>query len=217
MSTPLPLWLIPALPLAGFLVNGLLGTRLGKRFVSVIGVGSVGAATMVAYGRLLPYLAGDHAPVVERVTDWITAGDFAAEIAFRLDPLSALMLSFVTFVGFLIHVYSIGYMRHDESDAGYARFFAYLNLFMFSMLTLVLAQNFLLMFVGWEGVGLCSYLLIGYYYDQEYAAAAGRKAFVANRIGDWGFLLGMFGLVFYFDTLDYDRIFRPAAAAYSWS
>ncbi|HTO88685.1 MAG TPA: NADH-quinone oxidoreductase subunit L [Thermoanaerobaculia bacterium] len=212
MSSPLPLWLIPALPLTGFLVNGLLGTRLGKRFVSVIGVGSVGAATLVAYGRLLPYLAGDHAPVVERVTDWIAAGDFAAEIAFRLDPLSALMLSFVTFVGFLIHVYSIGYMRHDESDAGYARFFAYLNLFMFSMLTLVLAQNFLLMFVGWEGVGLCSYLLIGYYYDQEYAAAAGRKAFVVNRIGDWGFLLGMFGLVFYFDTLDYDRIFRTAAA-----
>jgi NADH-quinone oxidoreductase subunit L len=212
MSTPLPLWLIPALPLAGFLLSALLGTRLGKRFVTVIGVGAVGAATLVAYSRLVPYLAGDHAPVVERVADWISAGDFAADIAFRLDPLSALMLSFVTFVGFLIHVYSIAYMRHDESDAGYARFFAYLNLFMFSMLTLVLAQNFLLMFVGWEGVGLCSYLLIGYYYEQEYAATAGRKAFVANRIGDWGFLLGMFGLVYYFDTLDYDRIFRTAAA-----
>ena len=211
MSASLPLWLVPALPLAGFLVNGLLGTRLGKRFVTVVGVGSVGLATLAAYGRLLPYLAGDHAPVVERVADWITVGDFSAPIAFRLDPLSALMTSFVTFVGFLIHVYSVGYMRHDETDAGYARFFAYLNLFMFSMLMLVLAQNFLLMFVGWEGVGLCSYLLIGYYYEDPVAPAAGRKAFVVNRIGDWGFLLGMFGLVYHFGTLDYDGIFKAAA------
>ncbi|MGE5277097.1 MAG: NADH-quinone oxidoreductase subunit L [Acidobacteriota bacterium] len=211
MSAALPLWLVPALPLAGFLVNGLLGTKLGKRFVSVVGVGSVGLATLAAYGRLLPFFAGDHAPVVERVADWITAGDFSAPIAFRLDPLSALMTSFVTFVGFLIHVYSIGYMRHDETDAGYARFFAYLNLFMFSMLMLVLAQNFLLMFVGWEGVGLCSYLLIGYYYEDPVAPAAGRKAFVVNRIGDWGFLLGMFGLVYHFGTLDYDGIFKTAA------
>jgi NADH-quinone oxidoreductase subunit L len=211
MSAPLPLWLIPALPLAGFLVNGLLGTRLGKRFVSVVGVGSVGAATLVAYARLVPYLSGDRAPVIERVADWIRAGDFSAEIAFRLDPLSALMIGFVTFVAFLIHVYSIGYMRHEATDAGYARFFAYLNLFMFSMLTLVLAQNFLLMFVGWEGVGLCSYLLIGYYFDQPFAPAAGTKAFVVNRIGDWGFLLGMFGLVFQFGTLDYDRVLGAAA------
>jgi NADH-quinone oxidoreductase subunit L len=212
MTTPLPLWLIPALPLAGFLVNGLLGTRLGKRFVSVIGVGSVGASTLVAYSRLLPYLAGDHAPVVERVGEWIRAGDFSAEIAFRLDPLSALMIGFVTFVAFLIHVYSIGYMRHEATDAGYARFFAYLNLFMFSMLTLVLAQNLLLLFVGWEGVGLCSYLLIGYDYDKPFAPAAGKKAFVMNRIGDWGFLLGMFGLVFQFGSLDYDRVLAGAAA-----
>ncbi|HTO76474.1 MAG TPA: NADH-quinone oxidoreductase subunit L [Thermoanaerobaculia bacterium] len=207
----LPLWLIPALPLAGFLACGLFGTRLGKRFVSVVGVGSVGLATVAAFSRLVPYLGGDHAPVVERVSSWITAGDFRAEIAFRLDPLSALMLSFVTFVGFLIHVYSTGYMHHDETDAGYARFFSYLNLFMFSMLTLVLAQNFLLMFVGWEGVGLCSYLLIGYYYEQPFAPAAGKKAFVVNRIGDWGFLLGMFGLATQFGTLDYDGVFQAAA------
>ncbi len=207
----LPLWLIPALPLAGFLACGLLGTRLGKRFVSVVGVGSVGLATLAAFFRLVPYLGGDHAPAVERVASWIAAGDFRAEIAFRLDPLSALMLSFVTFVGFLIHVYSTGYMHHDETDAGYARFFSYLNLFMFSMLTLVLAQNFLLMFVGWEGVGLCSYLLIGYYYEQPFAPAAGKKAFVVNRIGDWGFLLGMFGLVTQFGTLDYDGVFQAAA------
>jgi NADH-quinone oxidoreductase subunit L len=209
---PLPLWLIPALPLAGFLLNGLLGTRLGKRFVGVVGIGSVGAATVVAFARLFPYLAGDHAPIVERVGEWIRAGDFSADIAFRLDPLSALMIGFVTFVGFLIHVYSIGYMRHEATDAGYARFFAYLNLFMFSMLTLVLAQNLLLLFVGWEGVGLCSYLLIGYYYDKPIASAAGKKAFVVNRIGDWGFLLGLFGLVFQFGSLDYDRVLAGAAA-----
>jgi NADH-quinone oxidoreductase subunit L len=221
MSASLPLWLIPALPLAGFLVNGLLGTKLGKRFVSIVGVGSVGLATLVAFTRLyqyvfvLPRLSGDvngHGiTLVESVANWIAAGDFTAEIAFRIDPLSALMTSFVTFVGFLIHVYSIGYMRHDETDAGYARFFAYLNLFMFSMLMLVLAQNFLLMFVGWEGVGLCSYLLIGYYYEQAFAPSAGKKAFVVNRIGDWGFLLGMFGLVSQFGTLDYDRVFTAAA------
>jgi NADH-quinone oxidoreductase subunit L len=211
MSGTLRLWLIPALPLAGFLVSILAGRRLGKRFVTAVGVGSVGLATLTAYSRLIPYLRGNRAPIVETAAGWIAAGEFSADLAFRLDPLSALMLSFVTFVGFLIHVYSIGYM-HEETDAGYARFFAYLNLFMFSMLTLVLAQNFLLMFVGWEGVGLCSYLLIGYYYDQEYAASAGRKAFVVNRIGDWGFLLGMFGLVFVFGTLDYDGVFNAAAA-----
>jgi NADH-quinone oxidoreductase subunit L len=207
-----PLWLIPALPLAGFLLCGLLGKKLGKSFVSAVGVGSVGLATVAAYSRLLPFVFGSRAPVVETVGGWIAAGSFSVDIAFRLDALSALMTSFVTFVGFWIHVYSIGYMRHDESDAGYARYFAYLNLFMFSMLTLVLAQNFLLLFVGWEGVGLCSYLLIGYYYEREYAAAAGKKAFVVNRIGDFGFLLGMFGLFSLFQSLDFDRVFSTAAA-----
>jgi NADH-quinone oxidoreductase subunit L len=208
----LPLWLIPALPLAGFAVNGLLGKKLGKSFVSAVGTGSVGLATAVAFARLIPFLSGDHAPVVERIASWISAGGFSADIALRLDPLSALMTSFVTFVGFWIHVYSVGYMRNDETEAGYARYFAYLNLFMFAMLTLVLAQNFLLLFVGWEGVGLCSYLLIGYYYDRQYAADAGRKAFIVNRIGDFGFLLGMFGLFSLFGSLDFDRVF-PAAAA----
>jgi NADH-quinone oxidoreductase subunit L len=208
----LPLWLIPALPLAGFAVNGLLGKKLGKSFVTAVGTGSVGLATAVAFARILPYLSGDHAPVVEKVASWISAGGFSADIALRLDPLSALMTSFVTFVGFWIHVYSVGYMRHDETEAGYARYFAYLNLFMFAMLTLVLAQNFLLLFVGWEGVGLCSYLLIGYYYDRQYAADAGKKAFIFNRIGDFGFLLGMFGIFSLFDSLDFDRVF-PAAAA----
>ncbi len=208
----LPLWLVPALPLAGFLVCGLLGKRLGKSFVSAVGAGSVGLATVAAYARLIPFAAGSHEPVVEHLSGWISAGDFSVELSFRLDVLSALMTSFVTFVGFWIHVYSIGYMRHDETDAGYARYFAYLNLFMFSMLTLVLAQNFVLLFVGWEGVGLCSYLLIGYSYEKEYAAAAGKKAFVVNRIGDFGFLLGMFGLFTLFQSLDFDRVFQSAAA-----
>src|SRR5262249_19940811 len=212
MSSPLSLWLIPALPLLGFLACLLLGKKLGKSFVSIAGAGSVGLATIVAYSRLIPFFSGGHAPVVERLGPWITAGNFAADFALRLDSLSAVMTSFVTFVGFLIHVYSIGYMRHDETEAGYARYFSYLNLFMFSMLILVLGNNFLLMFVGWEGGGLCSYLLIGYYYEREYAASAGKKAFVVNRIGDFGFLLGMFGLFTLFGSLDFDRVF-PAAAA----
>ncbi|HLN58582.1 MAG TPA: NADH-quinone oxidoreductase subunit L [Thermoanaerobaculia bacterium] len=212
MTSVLPLWLVPALPLAGFLVNVLLGKRLGKSFVSAVGVGSVGLATAAAYARLVPFFTGDHAAIVETIAPWFSAGGFSADLSMRLDPLSALMTSFVTFVGFWIHVYSVGYMRHDETEAGYARYFAYLNLFMFAMLVLVLAQNFVMMFVGWEGVGLCSYLLIGYYYERQYAADAGKKAFVVNRIGDFGFLLGMFGLFSLFSSLDFDRVFTAAAA-----
>lgn len=205
------LWTVPLLPLAGFLANGLLGTRLGKRFVSIVGVGTVGLATLAAYSRLIPFFTGDRAPVIERLAGWIVAGDFSVDFSLLLDPLSALMVSFVTFVGFLIHVYSVGYMSHDETDAGYARYFAYLNLFMFSMLVLVVADNFLLMFVGWEGVGLCSYLLVGYYYERRYAASAGRKAFIVNRIGDFGFLLGVFGVFGLFGTLDFGKVFGAAA------
>jgi NADH-quinone oxidoreductase subunit L len=212
--TGLALWVIPILPLAGFALNGLLGTRLGKSFVSAVGVGSAGLATLAAYSRLIPYLsAGGGTPQIEVYGSWIVAGPLSIDLSFRLDPLSALMLSFVTFVGFLIHLYSVGYMHHDETDAGYARYFAYLNLFLFAMLTLVLAESFPLMFVGWEGVGLCSYLLVGYYYDREYAAAAGKKAFVVNRIGDFGFLLGMFGIFTTFGSLNYAEVFGKAAAS----
>jgi len=207
------LWVIPVIPLVGFALNGLLGTRLGKGFVSAVGVGSAGLATLAAYSRLIPYLSsGGGTPVIEPYGSWIVAGSLSIDLSFRLDPLSALMLSFVTFVGFLIHVYSVGYMHHDETDAGYARYFAYLNLFLFAMLVLMLAETFLLMFVGWEGVGLCSYLLVGYYYDREYAAAAGKKAFVVNRIGDFGFLLGMFGLFTTFGSLSYSEVFGKAAS-----
>jgi NADH-quinone oxidoreductase subunit L len=208
-----PLWLVPALPLAGFLLCGLLGRRLGKPFVTSVGVGSVGVATLAAFARLVPYVArvfsGDSSAVVERYGSWIRAGDVAVDFAFRLDPLSALMLSFVTFVGFLIHVYSAGYMHEQK---GYWRYFAYLNLFMFSMLTLVLANNFLLLFVGWEGVGLCSYLLIAFDYEKESSARAGRKAFLTNRVGDFGFLIGVFLVLAVFGTLEFDRVL-PAVAA----
>ena len=206
-----PLWLIPAIPLAGFVVNILLGSRLGKRFVSVVGVGAAALATIAAYSRLLPFFAEGRRTAVETVASWIAVGGLNLDLSFRLDPLSALMISFVTFVGFLIHVYSIGYMRHDETDAGYARYFAYLNLFLFAMLVLVLGESFVLMFVGWEGVGLCSYLLVGYYYEREYAAAAGKKAFVVNRIGDYGFLLGMFGIFSLFGSLNYSEVFSRAS------
>ena len=137
-------------------------------------------------------------------------GEWFVDAAFRLDALSALMIAFVTFVGFLIHVYSVGYMGHEE---GYGRYFAYLNLFMFSMLVLVLGANFLVLFVGWEGVGLCSYLLIGYFYDKKYAVDAGTKAFVVNRIGDFGFILGIFGVMSLFGTLDFGKVFTAAAAS----
>ncbi len=205
-----PLWLVPALPLLGFLLCILFGSRLGKGFVAATGAGSVGLATVAAYSRLIPFVRGDHAPVVERISDWIAAGAFSVDLSLRLDPLSALMVSFVTFVGFLIHVYSIGYMRHDETEAGYARYFAYLNLFLFAMLVLVLANNFLLMFVGWEGVGLCSYLLIGYYYEKTFAADAGKKAFIVNRIGDFGFLVAMFMLFANIGVLDFAGVSAKA-------
>jgi NADH-quinone oxidoreductase subunit L len=181
-------------------------TRLpyGQRlFHGIVGVGSVGLAAVFAFAALVPYvLAGPEAavPVVQTAYHWMFAGDFGVDVAFRLDALSALMLSFVTFVGTLIHLYSVGYMQDEE---GYGRYFAYLNLFMFAMLTLVLAANLPLLFVGWEGVGLCSYLLIGYYYDKDFAAAAGKKAFIANRIGDFGVVLGIFGIFALFGTTDF--------------
>src|SRR5213079_1369054 len=138
-----------------------------------------------------------------------TLADFAIGFALRIDPLSCTMLLIVTWIGFLIHVYATGYMAHEE---GYTRFFTYLNLFMFMMLLLVLGANYMVMFVGWEGVGLCSYLLIGFYYDKNFAADAGKKAFVANRIGDFGFILGIFLIFNTFGTADYGKVFAAASA-----
>src|SRR5205807_4953395 len=140
--------------------------------------------------------------------NWIAAGDFHVPFGFYLDQLSTIMMLIVTGVGFLIHVYSIGYMEHE---GGYYRFFAYLNLFMFFMLTLVLANSYLLMFVGWEGVGLASYLLIGFFFLKDSAANAGKKAFIVNRIGDFAFLIGMFLIIQHFGSLNYDAVFGKIA------
>jgi NADH-quinone oxidoreductase subunit L len=205
------LWLIPILCLAGAGVNLLLGlVRARKPVVTAVGVGSVGAATLVTFVALWEYSRQPLEVLREAYFTWIAADTFVVDAAFQLDPLSAVMVAFVTFVGFLIHVYSIGYM-HDETDRGYARYFSYLNLFMFSMLVLVLGSNLPVLFVGWEGVGLCSYLLIGYYYEKDWCAAAGKKAFIVNRIGDFGFLLAIFACFAAFGTAEYQGMFGAVA------
>ncbi len=210
MTTALPLWLIPALPLAGFLVNGLLGRRLPRALVGLVACASVGAAFLVGllgFRDLLALAAGQR--VIEQVPFvWIQAGPFRSDFGLLLDPLSASLVLVVTGVGFLIHVYSTAYMEHDE---GFSRYFAYLNLFTFAMLVLVLANNYLLMFVGWEGVGLCSYLLIGFWYEKHSAANAGKKAFIVNRIGDVGFALGIMLVFTVFGSVAYTEVFPKAA------
>jgi NADH-quinone oxidoreductase subunit L len=203
------LWVIPALPLAAVLVNLAVGHRLGRRGVGALACGAVGlsfAWALVSVLRLAA-LPEAHRAIVESAWTWMRVGDFSVDVAFLLDPLSAVMILVVTGVGFLIHVYSTGYMAHDPDVR---RFFLYLNLFMFAMLTLVLADNFLLLFVGWEGVGLCSYLLIGFWYTRPSATEAGKKAFIVNRIGDFGFLLGMLLLFAWTGTLQFGRLFAVA-------
>jgi NADH-quinone oxidoreductase subunit L len=203
------LWLIPILPLAGAALNGCLGRKPPKALVTLVNVGAPLLSLLVALGCLWEY--GQRLspqPFQQTLYAW-TAGPLKIDAAFLLDPLSAVMLFVVTFVGFLIHVYSAGYMAHEE---GYRRYFAYLNLFMAAMLLLILGDNYLVMFVGWEGVGLCSYLLIGFYYDQEFPPYAGKKAFIVNRVGDFAFLLGMFALIANFGTLKYSELFPKIAA-----
>ena len=201
--------------LAGALANLALGAvRAPKAVVTVIGVGSVGAATVATYMALWQYLHQSIDVVVEPYFTWISAGEITVDASLQLDPLSAVMLAFVTFVGFLIHVYSVGYMS-EESEAGYARYFSYLNLFMFAMLLLVLGSNLPVLFVGWEGVGLCSYLLIGYYFEKQWCAAAGSKAFIVNRIGDLGFLLAIFATFAVFGSVEFDGSSRPPRAIHS--
>ncbi len=218
------LWLIPLLPALGAAVNGLVGIRLfAKRTAGAVAVAAMAAAfglSVLAFVRLLQLPAGVH-EINQVLVDWLPAmplathdgpsGILAVPWGFRLDPLSAVMLLVVTGIGTIIHVYSTAYMAH-EPRGGVARFFCYLNLFCFFMLTLVLGNNFLVMFVGWEGVGLCSYLLIGYWYGKTPASDAGRKAFVTNRIGDWAFLLGVFLIFFTFGTLDFRAVQEAAAA-----
>ncbi len=205
------LWLIPVLPLAGALVLLAGAQRFHHRATSVVGVGSAGVSLALAVAVLLEYAGRHGETVVFPYFRWIAAGDLTVDFALRLDPLSAVMVFFVTLVGFLIHVYSVGYM-HGEGARAYARYFSYLNLFMFAMLTLVLGANLLVLFVGWEGVGLCSYLLIGFYFEKDWCAAAGKKAFIVNRIGDFGFLLAIFLAYRAFGTVDFAGMQRVIEA-----
>jgi len=197
-------WLVPVLPLLGVAVNGVFG-RWTRERAHLLGVGTTGLSLLIALGIFLQAAGG--ATLNWDAYVWIPVGEFQATVGFLVDPLSAVMMLVVTFVGFLIHVYSVGYMH---GDPGYARFFTYLNLFMTSMLVLVLANNYLLMFLGWEGVGLCSYLLIGFWYQKKSAADAGKKAFVVNRVGDAGFLLGLFLIWRTFGSLAYADVFPMA-------
>src|SRR5437867_4371193 len=182
------LWLIPILPLLGFLVNGLLGRRRSNTFVSAVAVGSVLLSFIWAVKTVVG-VGGLRVAYIERYATWFQSGELRIGFDLAVDRLTAVMLLVVTGVGSLIHIYATGYMSHE---GGYYRFFAYLNLFMSFMLTLVLSANYALLFVGWEGVGLCSYLLIGFYFLKKSATNAGMKAFIVNRIGDLGFSLGMF-------------------------
>ena len=205
------LWLIPILPFAGFLLNGTLGRKLPRALVAAIALLFTLAPALIV-ANLWIYMKSADAPLSLSATSthWIAVSGFHVDFAFTVDHLTLIMLGVVTGVGFLIHIYSVGYMAHEE---GYWRFFAYLNLFMFFMLVLVLASSFLLLFVGWEGVGLASYLLIGFYFTKDSAANAGKKAFIVNRIGDFGFLLAMFLLVAHFGTLDFNSVFTQISAS----
>jgi NADH-quinone oxidoreductase subunit L len=202
------LWLIPILPFAGFLLNGLLGRRLPKALINAIAIGSVALSFAWVVKTLLGLMPLEE-KYIEHYYTWIQSGALNIGVDFAVDRLTAVMLLVVTGVGLLIHIYAIGYMEHE---GGYYRFFAYLNLFMFFMLILVLAQNYLLLFVGWEGVGLCSYLLIGFYFLEQFATNAGNKAFIVNRIGDFGFSLAMFLIFRQFGSLDFAKVFGAASA-----
>ncbi len=204
MSTAV--WLIPAFPLAGALLNALAGRAVGRR-AHWVGVSAIAAAFIAACVAFSHVWNGE--TYTGELFRWIVAGDFSARVRVTVDPLAAVMLLVVTGVGFLIHVYSIGYMH---GDPGYPRFFTYLNLFVFSMTMLVLASDFLLLYVFWEAVGLCSYLLIGFWYERPAAAAAGKKAFIVNRVGDFGFGLGVMWIWLALGTLDYAKVFGAAPA-----
>ena len=209
MNENLHLWLIPLLPFAGFLLNGLLGRRLPKAVVTSVALLAPLASLLLVLNASRLALQASSLPHVETFGNWITAGSLHVDFSFVLDQLSLVMLLVITGVGFLIHVYSVGYMHSDE---GYWRYFAYLNLFLFFMTVLVLAGNALLMFVGWEGVGLASYLLIGFWFQKTSAADAGKKAFIVNRIGDFGFLIGLFFLLALFGTLTFSELADKIAA-----
>jgi NADH-quinone oxidoreductase subunit L len=208
------LWLIPLLPFAGFLINGTIGRKLPRTLVTAVAlICTAIPATIVAWLWITMKAAGGPDVIQVVGQPWIAITGLTINFAFTVDHLTLIMLGVVTGVGFLIHIYSVGYMAHEE---GYWRFFAYLNLFMFFMSVLVLAESFLLMFVGWEGVGLASYLLIGFYFRKDSAANAGKKAFIVNRIGDFGFLLAMFLIVREFGSLDFTHVFNAITVNPEW-
>jgi NADH-quinone oxidoreductase subunit L len=205
------LWIILALPLLGAAINGLLGKTFSKAVVNSVGIGSV-ALSFLCVAELVrefAQLSAAQIPWVKSCFTWITAGQFKVDFALQVDQLTIVMLFVVTFVSLLVHIYSTGYMAHEE---GYYRFFSYLNLFVFFMLTLVLAANVVLMFVGWEGVGLCSYLLIGFWFLKQSAISAGKKAFITTRIGDFGFTIGILLLFWTFKSVDFRAVFQQAAS-----
>jgi len=216
------LWLIPFLPLFGFLINGLSGKKLrNTKVVDFIALGSVGAAFLLTLYHFIQLvgLPADGRSIHQSLWTWFDVGGarvlgglstYKIEWAYKFDALSGAMALLVTGAGFLIHLFSTGYMAEERNDGRYYRFMAYLNLFVFSMLNLVLGANIMMMFLGWEGVGLCSYLLIGFYFDKESAAIAGKKAFVTNRIGDFGFMIGFFLIFMVFGSLDYDTLMGSA-------
>jgi NADH-quinone oxidoreductase subunit L len=206
------LLLIPLLPFIGFLLNASVGKRVSKAVSGAVACGAIAGSffvSLVAVWQLVG-LPHDSRAIANRVFTWISSGDFTAAFTLRLDPLASVMILVITGIGSLIHLYSTAYM-HDETDSEYARYFSYLNLFAAFMLVLVLGSNFLVMFVGWEGVGLCSYLLIGFWYQKQSASDAGKKAFIVNRIGDFGFVLGVLLLFVRFGTVDFQEVARAAA------
>ncbi len=201
-------WLIPLFPLLGFLINGLGRNMLSKTVVGFVGCFSVLASFAVSVGIFLELNSSETKSFIIPIFDWISAGTVKIPFSFLIDPLSALMLLIVTGIGFLIHVYSTGYMNHD---AGFGKFFSYLNLFIFFMLLLVLGSNYVVMFIGWEGVGLCSYLLIGFWFSNAAYANAAKKAFIMNRIGDLGFLIAVFLIFTTFNSVEFANVFPQAA------
>jgi NADH-quinone oxidoreductase subunit L len=206
------LWIIIALPLLGAAINGLLGKNFSKPIVNSVGIGSI-ALAFLSFAELVrefAQLPAEQVPWVKTYFTWITAGQFRVDFSLQVDQLTIIMLGVVTFVSLLVHIYSTGYMAHE---AGYYRFFSYLNLFVFFMLTLVLAANVVLMFVGWEGVGLCSYLLVGFWFLKQSAISAGKKAFITTRIGDFGFTIGILLLFWTFKSVDFGAIFKQLVSA----
>jgi NADH-quinone oxidoreductase subunit L len=204
------LWIIIALPLLGAALNGLLGKNCSKPVVNSIGIGSIALAFLTAMEAVREFaqLSPEQIPWIRNYFTWITAGIFKVDFSLQVDQLTVVMLFVVTFVSLLVHIYSTGYMAHED---GYYRFFSYLNLFVFFMLTLVLASNVVLMFVGWEGVGLCSYLLVGFWFLKQSAISAGKKAFITTRIGDLGFTIGILFLFWTFHSVDFVTVFKQAA------